>query len=32
MDWTVILAFAGALVGGIVLSRFVLPRFGIQLG
>ena len=32
MDWTAVLAVVGVLVGGIVLSRVVLPRFGIQLG
>ena len=32
MDWTAVLAVIGALVGWIALTRFVLPRFGIQLG
>ena len=32
MDWTVILGVLGALAAGIVLRRFVLPRFGIKLG
>ena len=32
MDWTAILAFVGAVIGLVVLSRVVLPRFGIQLG
>lgn len=32
MDWGTALVVVGALVGWVALVRFILPRFGIQVG
>ena len=32
MDWATALVVVGVLVGGVALTRFILPRYGIQVG
>ena len=32
MDWATALVVVGVLVGWVALVRFILPRFGIQVG
>ena len=32
MDWTAALVVVGVLVGWVALTRFILPRYGIQVG
>ena len=32
MDWGTALVVAGVLIGWVALTRFILPRYGIQLG
>ena len=32
MDWGTTLVVVGVLIGWVALTRFILPRYGIQLG
>jgi len=32
MDWGAALVVVGVLIGWVALTRFILPRYGIQLG
>jgi hypothetical protein len=32
MDWGTALVVVGVLIGWVALARFILPRYGIQLG
>jgi len=32
MGWSTVLVVVGVLIGWVALTRFILPRFGIQVG